>query len=286
MGFRATGAFKGDLAGEFSELRTVVGGSGAGRETVESTATAPAPAGARRFLTAEWRDLAMLNFEIEPAVLRPLVPSGTEPDQWGGTTYVSVVGFRFLSTRVLGLRVPRHVDFEEVNLRFYVRRREAGEWRRGVVFVRELVPRRAIAWAARLWYNEPYRALPMRHRVERRPGGTLAAVRYEWRRAGRWEALSLQAAGEAAPLVPGSEAEFITEHYWGYTRQRDGSSIEYRVEHPPWRVRRAADARLACDAAGLYGPAFAEALAVPPRSAFLAAGSAVTVYRPRRLPPD
>ncbi len=251
---------------------------------MDSAATPPVPIGPRRFLTAEWRELAMLNFEIEPAVLRPLVPSGTELDQWGGVTYVSVVGFRFLSTRVLGLRVPCHGDFEEVNLRFYVHRREAGEWRRGVVFVRELVPRRAIAWVARLWYNEPYCALPMRHRIERQPDGAPTEVHYEWRWAGGWEGLSLRATGEAGPLVPGSEAEFITEHYWGYTRQRDGSSIEYRVEHPPWRVRRAADAQLACDAGRLYGPAFAEALAVPPRSAFLAEGSAVTVSRPRRLP--
>ncbi|MFN2399206.1 MAG: YqjF family protein [Gemmatimonadaceae bacterium] len=240
----------------------------------------------RRFLVAEWRELAMLNYEIAPAVLRPLVPAGTELEQWGGggMLYVSVVGFRFVSTRVFGIAVPGHVDFEEVNLRFYVRRREAGEWRRGVVFVREIVPRQAIAWMARLWYNEPYRALPMRHRVERRADGAPLAVAYEWQQAGRWEGLSLRTTGEAAPLAAGSEAEFITEHYWGYTRQRDGSAIEYRVEHPPWRVWGANEARLDCDAAALYGPAFAEALAAPVRSAFLAEGSEVTVFRPRRLP--
>ena len=241
---------------------------------------------ARRFLTAEWRDLALLNFEIAPRVLEPLLPAGTELDAWRGTTYVSVVGFRFVSTRVLGLRIPGHVDFEEVNLRFYVRRRAGAEWRRGVVFVRELVPRRAIAWGARWRYNEPYRALPMRHtieRVERPDGGTTTDVGYEWRRAGSWEGLFLRATGALAPLLPGSEAEFITEHYWGYTRQRDGSSIEYQVEHPSWRVCEAAEARLTCNAAALYGAAFAEALAAPPRSAFLADGSAVTVFPPRRI---
>jgi uncharacterized protein YqjF (DUF2071 family) len=236
------------------------------------------------FLSAEWRDLAVLNHEIEPRVLAPLVPAGTELDAWGGVTYVSIVGFRFLDTRVLGVRVPGHVDFEEVNLRFYVRRREGGEWRRGVVFVRELVPRRAIAWTARLMYNEPYRSLPMRHAIERGPDGAPSTVRYEWRRAARWEGLRLRVRGAARPVTPGSEAEFITEHHWGYTRQRDGSSIEYAVEHPSWLVHDASEPVLDADVRTLYGPAFAEPLSATPRSAFLAIGSPVTVHRPRRLP--
>ncbi|HEX8362069.1 MAG TPA: DUF2071 domain-containing protein, partial [Longimicrobium sp.] len=91
-----------------------------------------------KFLAAEWRDLVMLNYEADPAALRPLVPAGTELDAWGGTTYVSMVGFLFLRTRVLGIPIPFHQDFEEVNLRFYVRRRGPEGWRRGVVFVREI----------------------------------------------------------------------------------------------------------------------------------------------------
>ncbi|HEX5438315.1 MAG TPA: DUF2071 domain-containing protein [Gemmatimonadaceae bacterium] len=237
----------------------------------------------RPFLTAEWRELAMLNYAIDPSVLQPLVPAGTELDQWNEITYVSVVGFRFVHVRVLGLRVPAHTDFEEVNLRFYVRRHEGGAWRRGVVFIRELVPRRAIALMARLWYNEPYLALRMRHHMERGPDGAAAAVRYEWRRGGLWEGLEVQARGDAAPLATGSEAEFITEHYWGYTRQHDGSTIEYRVDHPRWRVWDTAGTRLDADVRELYGAPFAEVLAGSPRSAFLAEGSPVTVFRPRRV---
>ncbi|HTO08358.1 MAG TPA: DUF2071 domain-containing protein, partial [Myxococcota bacterium] len=117
------------------------------------------------FLTAEWRDLAMLNYEIDPAVLEPRVPAGTELDAWSGRTFVSVVGFRFLRTRVLGVPVPYHVDFDEVNLRFYVRRKSGADWRRGVVFVKEIVPRRAIALVARVAYAENYVAHPMRHSI-------------------------------------------------------------------------------------------------------------------------
>src|SRR4026208_556537 len=93
------------------------------------------------FLTAEWRRLAMLSFEIDPRVLSPLVPAGTELDEWQGRTFASLVGFLFLDTRVFGLAVPFHRNFEEVNLRFYVRRMASDGLRRGVVFVKEIVPR-------------------------------------------------------------------------------------------------------------------------------------------------
>jgi uncharacterized protein YqjF (DUF2071 family) len=186
---------------------------------------------------------------------------------------------------VRGWRIPGHADFIEANLRMYVRRREGNEARRGVVFIRELVPRRAIAWVARWTYNEPYRALPMRQDIRLRTDGTPESVRYEWRRGARWEGLALCTSGTgAAAVVPGSEAEFITEHYWGYTRQRDGSTVEYRVTHPPWRVWEAAEARLDSGVEALYGAQFADALRMPPRSAFLAEGSSVTVFRPRVLP--
>lgn len=240
----------------------------------------PPSASERAFLTAEWRYLAMLNFEIAPGVLRPLVPRGTELDTFAGRALVSVVGFRFLDTRVRGVPVPLHRNFDEVNLRFYVRRAGPEGWRRAVVFVRELVPRRAIAWLARSCYNEPYRALPMRHRIamESADTGARGTVTYEWRHGGRWH--RLEAVTEGRPSLPasGSEAEFITEHYWGYTAQRNGGAKEYRVAHAPWPVWRVQHARLECDVAELYGPAFAEALSAPPCSAFVAAGSAVAVH--------
>ncbi len=233
------------------------------------------------FLTAEWRWLAMLNYAVDPALLRPLVPAGTELDEWEGTTYASIVGFLFLRTRVLGIPVPFHRDFEELNLRFYVRRRGPEGWRRGVVFVKEVVPRRAIAAVARLAYNENYVAHPMRHRIAVVPGAT-GRVEYGWRHAGRWSSLSATFEGDAVPLADGSEAEFIAEHYWGYARQRDGGTVEYAVEHPRWSAWTAT-AALDCDLPALYGPAFAEALGGAPRSVFVADGSPVVVRRGVRI---
>ena len=231
----------------------------------------------RSFLTAEWRDLALLNYEIDPEVLRPYAPAGTEVDLWDGRCFVSVVGFRFLKTRVLGAPIPFHRNFLEVNLRFYVRREVRDEIRRGVVFIKEIVPRRAIAWVARVLYNENYVALPMRHEVNG------ASARYEWRFEGTWNGLSLATRGDWNIPGPESEAAFITEHYWGYAVQRDGSTLEYQVEHPRWRVAQAEDVELVCDAGRLYGDEFAEALSREPASAFLADGSEILVRRGRRL---
>jgi uncharacterized protein YqjF (DUF2071 family) len=238
-----------------------------------------------RFLTAIWQNLAMLNFEADPAAIATLVPAGTELDSWGGHTFVSVVGFRFLDTRVLGAAIPFHRDFDEVNLRFYVRRKAADGWRRGVVFVKELVPRRAIAWVARRLYNENYVALPMRHVLvpPADPSSSRSSVGYEWRHRGRWQGLRVDFSTE--PCVPADDSleAFITEHYWGYVRQRDGGTVEYQVEHPRWSVWRAESASLDCHVEDLYGRRFAAFLDSTPSSAFVARGSPVTVRRGVRL---
>ena len=235
------------------------------------------------FLTARWESLVLLNYVCPPALLAPLVPRGTELDHWHGETLVSVVGFLFADTRLRGVPVPGHRTFEEVNLRFYVRHTTAaGELRRAVVFVRELVPRAAIAAVARWMYNEPYLAVPMSHAVELAPdsGGR---VSYRWRHAGADYRLSATVTGPAGQLVAGSEAEFITEHYWGYTRQRDGGTLEYHVEHPRWRLWSTAEAAFSGPAGALYGEAFGAVVSGPPRSAFVALGSDVAVRVGERL---
>jgi len=225
----------------------------------------------------------MLNYEVEPSLLVPRAPAGCEIDSWQGRYFVSVVGFLFLRTRVLGLPIPFHRDFEEVNLRFYVQRKSEEGRRRGVVFVRELVPRRAIAFVANKIYGENYRALPMRHLVEEPSGPGMGRASYQWGRNGLWEGLSATFSGD--PILPADEAEetFITEHYWGYAQQPGRPTLEYRVEHPRWRVWRADTASLDCDAAALYGPEFRNVLAGPPSTAFIADGSPVIVRRGRPL---
>ena len=238
---------------------------------------------ARKFLTAEWRYLAMLNYEIDPACLLSYVPNGTELDSWNGKTFVSMVGFLFLNTKLLGWSIPFHRSFEEINLRFYVRRSGPEGWRRGVVFIKEIVPRAAIAGVARRVYNENYVALPMRHEVTASFAPPSLVVDYSWRFKEKWNQLQVRTKGDLQPITPGSEEEFITEHYWGYAAQRDGGCVEYQVEHPRWRVWQVGESVLDCDVSGLYGDVFVESLRAAPSSAFLAEGSAVVVRRGVKL---
>src|SRR5271156_2620301 len=224
----------------------------------------------------------MLNYEVEPEILRQYVPRGVELDAFAGRTFVSLVGFRFLGTKLYGfLGVPFHSNFDEVNLRFYVRRREGSEIRRGVVFVRELVPREAIAALARLVYVEKYDACPMAHRIERNAAGISAEYRWEWRGKRFW--LSARADGEPARVAEGTIENFITEHYWGYSAKSASETIEYRVSHEPWRVWVSTNARFEGDGVALYGASFGGILRGAPDSAFIAEGSPVLVHTGRRI---
>ena len=233
------------------------------------------------FLTTDWRHLAMLNYEIDPAVLEPHVPYGTELDAWNGKHYISVVGLMFLNTKLYGVPVPFHRDFEEINLRFYVRRETAGEVRRGVVFVKEIVPKPAITLVARAFYNENYVTLPTSHSVVRDDAGI--SVSYEWRQPEFTHGLDVQGEGSPTLIQDGTEEEFIAEHYWGYAVQRDGGALEYEVEHPRWRVWRIRDAVLNCDVERLYGSQFAPYIGSAPASALLAEGSPVIVRKGTRV---
>lgn len=241
------------------------------------------------FLTARWVHLVMLNYQVDPEILLPLVPAGVELDDWQGQTLVSMVGFQFLDTRVLGIPIPFHRNFEEVNLRFYVRRHVGDEVRRGVVFVKEIVPRTAIAVVANLLYNENYVALPMSHddRIGcgdgQGNGGGDGTVTYGWRHGGRESRLGAKISGQTFLPDEGSEEEFITEHYWGYVGQRDGSTVEYRVEHPQWRVWNAENPEFTSGISELYGSEFEAGLSGRPRSCFVAEGSEIKVRRGRKI---
>ncbi len=236
----------------------------------------------RIFLSAEWRKLIMANYIVPPAILEPYLPYGTEIDLWNGNCYASMVGFMFLKTRVLGIPIAWHQDFEEVNLRFYVRRFDAGVWKRGVVFISEIVPKPAISWVANTIYGENYTTCKMQHSWKfTEKNGT---VRYDWqRRNGPHNHISVVTAPLPSTLRAGSEAEFITEHYFGYAKVGPQRTNEYAVEHPRWDVYEVLDYDIQMDIKGLYGPEFVEVLSVPPASVFMAEGSAILVRQKTQL---
>lgn len=233
----------------------------------------------KKFLTAKWRDLIMANYEVAPDLLASRVPAGTELDLHEERCFVSLVGFMFLDTRVNGFLIPFHVNFEEVNLRFYVRRETETEIRRGVVFIKEIVPRFAIAQVARTLYGEPYECWNMSNALDD------IFVRYSW-----WK--DKDPGGNTVGVFRGpsqgipaedSHGSFIIEHYWGYTKRGENRTDEYKVEHPKWELFLAGDPDINVDFGATYGDEFAFLTSATPYSTLLAKGSEVAVYKGEKI---
>lgn len=234
------------------------------------------------FLTAAWRKLIMANYAVPQEWLLPYLPKGTELDLYHGQSYVSLIGFLFADVRLKGWRIPFHTNFEEVNLRFYVRHTDAaGVSHRGVVFLQELVPRLAVTLIANTVYGESYRTRRTRHRWTE--DANELTVSYEWRWAGAWRRISVVADPERETIAQGSIEEFITEHYWGYTRLGPGRSSGYEVSHPRWEVYPVRSYAIEVDFAAQYGSAFAGLQAQEPASVLLAEGADVAVLGGGRL---
>lgn len=231
---------------------------------------------AQTFLTAEWRKLVMANYAVDPELLKPYLPAFTELDLFEGKCYISLVGFMFQNTRLKGVRVPLHIHFEEVNLRFYVHHTGSDSQRkRGVVFISEIVPRAALSFVANTFYGEKYETMRMHHKWHRTGRGLV--VGYRWKKAGRWQKLQVTADPQPEPIAAGSVEEFITEHYWGYSKQRNGKTTEYEVVHPRWDVYQVRRHVIDVDFGALYGSQWAWLAQAAPDSVLMAEGSEVTV---------
>lgn len=232
------------------------------------------------FLKAEWRKLAIANYEVEPSLLEKYLPKGTELDLWNGKCYASLVGFMFKNTRLLGIPIPFHRHFEEVNLRFYVRLLDRGEWKRGVVFIKEIVPKASITFVANQVYGEHYQTMKMSHAWNQTPDGL--KVEYAWKSNQKLNRLSVHASSVRLDTAKNSEAEFITEHYWGYTKVNENEKFEYEVTHPRWQVYEVLDYDIDVDFEAVYGADFNMLSRQEPISVMLAEGSEVVVKSNRR----
>jgi uncharacterized protein YqjF (DUF2071 family) len=237
------------------------------------------------FLKAEWKNLLMLNYEVDPEILKPYLPAGTVLDLWEGKTLVSMVGFMFLDTRVFGIEWPLHINFEEVNLRFYVKHFNGKEWKRGAVFISEIVPKSMIVLIANNLYKEHYRALPMRHSATPVEDNDTRFL-YEWKLKGRWNKMGATVSNNLEPIQAGSAEEFIFEHYWGYNSLSAIKTMEYQVEHISWQTGNVKDFVFDADIKELYGAAFVPYLQVKPYSAFFADGSDISVRMGKKIVAD
>jgi len=227
------------------------------------------------FLTAEWRKLAIFNYVVDPSVLEKYLPNGTELDIWNGRCYVSLIGFVFKETRLKGIKVPFHNLFEEVNLRFYVKVNSNGIWKRGVVFIKEFVPRFMLAFVANVFYNENYQVVRMEHTWSETH--VSRDVVYRWCNKGNWQQISILATKEPLTIEEGSETQFITEHYWGYAKNGSKRTNEYEVKHPKWMHYKVESFKVDVDFALNYGESFRFLNQADPASVILVEGSEISV---------
>lgn len=233
------------------------------------------------FLKAEWRKLAIVNYEIDKNILVKFIPFGTELDLWNNKCYVSVVGFMFINTKLLGIKIPFHTNFEEVNLRFYVKRFEDNKWKRGVVFIKEIVPKPALTIVANAVYNENYETLKMSHTWEKFDKNR--TVTYKWQKNGQWNSIKINAKLASQEIEPESITEFITEHYWGYAKVNANQTNEYEVTHPKWRAYPIIKSEIKIDFESNYGKEFGFLSNQKPDSVMLAEGSKITVEHKRKI---
>lgn len=227
------------------------------------------------FLEAKWENLIMANYAVDPTILIPYLPKGVELDSFEGKCYVSLVGFMFNKTKIFKVPIPYLGSFEEINLRFYVVRKDEGTLKRGVVFINETVPYAAVAWMANYLYKEHYTAVKTKH--DWKLTDSSKKINYSWKKNKKWNTIQVNAQSKSNSMKNGSIEAFIFEHYFGYTRVNENKTLEYGINHPSWKINQVIDYRIDCDFEKMYGSDFAFLNAQQPDNVILAEGSDVSV---------
>ena len=229
----------------------------------------------KTFMNARWENLIMANYAIDPEILKPYIPNGVELDLFEGKAFVSLVGFLFRKSRIFGIPIPLLGSFEEINLRFYVKRKEGNQYKRGVVFINETVPYKPVAWLANKLYKEHYIAIPTKHRIA--VNQNEKEVEFQWKTPYQWNTIRVKASIFSGEMERGSLQEFIFEHYFGYTKISETVSQEYKINHPRWQVNEIKEYHIDCNFKEMYGDAFAKLENMEPEKVFIAEGSDISV---------
>ena len=227
------------------------------------------------FLKANWEDIIMANYEIDPKILIPFVPKGVELDLHNGKCYVSLVGFMFKNTKLFNIPIPYFGNFEEINLRFYVKRKEGNIVKRGVVFINETIPYPVVAWVANKLYNEHYTVVPTKHEIITKQSST--DVKFEWLLNKKWNSIAVTKSNTCQKMEQHSLESFIYEHYFGYTKTAKNETEEYKLQHPSWKISEVLDYNIDCDFEAMYGKSFSVLNQTQPEAVFIAEGSSVGI---------
>ncbi len=227
------------------------------------------------FLKAKWEHIIMANYEIDPKILFPFLPKGLELDLFNGKCYISLVGFMFKNTKIFTIPIPFLGTFEEINLRFYVTRKEENQTKRGVVFINETIPYKMVAWMANKLYKEHYTVVPTKHKI--RTTTTNQKIKFQWLLKQKWNSIYVESEVNSNVMKNESLEKFIYEHYYGYTKIDENKTEEYQLQHPSWNVHKVNHFRINCDFEAMYGQSFSALNQTEPTDVFIAEGSSVKV---------
>jgi uncharacterized protein len=232
----------------------------------------------KAFLAANWENLAVATFEVEKQLLKEFLPGKTELNDWNGKFFLSLVGFMFSKTTLLGIPVPFYRKFEELNLRFYVKHKSNTGWKKAVVFIKEIAPSRIIGLTAKWLYHENFIHLPMNHSIT--ADSNKKIIEYSWKVNADWNRLRLQTSLLPSAMPGESLESFIADHYYGYTKTSDDKTLEFEVQHRPWKIYPALSFDMKLDAKTIYGEEFSHCFAQKPLTAFLMDGSETKISFP------
>jgi uncharacterized protein YqjF (DUF2071 family) len=234
----------------------------------------------RIFLKANWENLIMANYAIDPLLLQPYLPNGVELDFYQNKTYVSLVGFMFKNTSLFGIPIPFFGSFEEINLRFYVRKVDGRKIKKGVVFINETVPYKIVALLANKLFKEHYISIPTKSSINI---GANKNIQYDWKSKGKWNSISVYSEAKKYKIEASTIEEFIFERYFGFTKLNESLTQEYQINHPNWMTNKIIRAEVKCDFENMYGKPFASLNDTIPDSILLAEGSSISVNWERQL---
>jgi hypothetical protein len=223
-------------------------------------------------MTASWKRLINMTYAVSPELLLPHVPAGVTLDCIDGKAFVGLVPFSFENVTMNRLRIPFHQSFPEINLRFYVKHRLG----RGVVFLRECAPKRAVVWLARKKYNEPYCCKKMKEKVRMFTDGTFSVAHSLWSNGIK---NTVEVTARTTPVFPdkNSSAHYFKELELGFGIAHNKQTMLYRIHHPEWEVFPVVSYALNMNFGAVFGEKWAFLSAEKPLDVSLVKGSAVTV---------
>ena len=228
------------------------------------------------FLTARWENLVLITYKVKPDMLLPFIPAGLEPDTINGNGFISLVAFDFFDTKVKGVKIPLHVNFPEINLRVYVKNKD----KRGVIFIREFVPRFFISLTANKIYNENYKSASIKSHIEKNGSVFLS---HTLKLKGKEYSINLQADNKPFQPAIDSTEHFFKEHEWGFGVNKKGQTLIYRVEHPFWEVLPVRKFEHNFDFGAIYGNEWKSLNSEEPYNITFAKGSEIKVFEGRLL---